>query len=131
MVPQIGSKKDQSITSSGVSAQSSTSNFSMSVVMKYGVISALQLIAAAVYEISFVIRIFAGWYHTKNAAGNSYLDICSIIQMMDCLILMICIYLGFARKQTVCLCIIRIKYSCNLLHCDLFATSVPSVLGDL
>ena len=31
-----------------------------------------------------------------------YGDIQNVIQMIDCLLLIICIYFGFARKETVC-----------------------------
>jgi len=101
----VSSNGIRSIMTSGQSAVSSPSTasrsaWSMSVVMKYGVISTLQMIASTVYGLSWMIRIFKGWYHVKGSRGDSYLDICSVIQMLDCLILMICIYLGFARKQT-------------------------------
>jgi len=82
----------------GASTVSTTS--SMSVVLKYGIISSLQTITATSYGISLIVRFLLGWFHTHGHEGNSYLDICSLIQMMDMLITMICIYLGFAKKQT-------------------------------
>ena len=73
----------------------------MSVVKKYRIISALQLIAAVSYELSFLGRIYVGAEHALEGIWSSYLDICSVVQMLDCLLLMICIYRGFARKETV------------------------------
>ena len=70
-----------------------------SVVQKYGIISALQLMAAVSFQMSFI----SGLYIAQNVKSTDYLhayyDICDVIQMMDCLLLMICIYFGFARKE--------------------------------
>ena len=79
-----------------------SANVDMSVVKKYRIISTLQLIAAITYEISFLLRIYGGALHAFGGLWSSYLDVCSVVQMLDCLLLMICIYRGFARKETVC-----------------------------
>ena len=82
------------------SASATGSASGMSVVLKYGIISALQTITAMLYGISLIVRFVFGWFHTTNEEGDSYLDICSLIQMMDMLTTMLAIYLGFAKKQT-------------------------------
>ena len=91
------SARDNS-ASGPISTVSTTS--SMSVVLKYGIISSLQTITATLYGISLIVRFSFHWFHSTDSEGDSYLDICSLIQMMDMLITMICIYLGFAKKQT-------------------------------
>ena len=75
----------------------------MSVVMKFGIISGVQFIAALCYGMSFLGRIYLQSNPTDPSVWSSYLDICRILQMLDCYLLMICIYIGFARQQhTVC-----------------------------
>lgn len=74
------------------------------VIKKYGFLSTLQLIAAISYQSSVL-----GWLWLEATAASTIVFrefnyICSIIQMLDCLLLVICIYFGFARKQTVCIC---------------------------
>ena len=74
----------------------------ISIVNTYGFISVLQLVAAVSFELSCVGQIY---FVAINAPFNvlaEFNDICNVIQMLDCLLLMICIYIGFARKQTVC-----------------------------
>lgn len=45
-------------------------------------------------------RFVMGWYHAFDENGISYLDMCLVIQLMDMLITMICIYVGFVKKDT-------------------------------
>eukprot|EP01084_Bolivina_argentea_P104403 186941_1 len=73
---------------------------SMSIVLKYGIISSFQTITATLYGVSLIVRFIFGWFHSTNSESNSYLDVCSLIQILDMLMTMICIYLGFAKKQT-------------------------------
>ena len=77
------------------------SNIDLSVVKRYGIVSVLQLLAAVTFELSFLGRIYGGALHALQGVWSSYLDICSVVQMIDCLLLIICIHRGFARKDTV------------------------------
>ena len=74
-----------------------SADVSKPVVMKYGIISVLQLISTVLYQSWFLI--FLG--ETLNF-WTSFEHIMSLVEMLDCLLLMICIYVGFAVKTTVC-----------------------------
>ena len=87
-----------------------------SIVMKYCIISAVQLSVSTVWRITFVIRIFTKWFLTDNVAGHSFWHICSFIQMVDCFILILCIYFGFGRRQTVCIWIHSLNPLTESLH---------------
>ena len=78
----------------------------MSVVMTYGTMSALQLFAALSYEMSLLGRVYLASINAPRSVWDPYLNICSVISMLDCLLVMICIYFGFARKRTVCFLIL-------------------------
>ena len=77
----------------------------MSVVIKYGIISTLQLIAGVVFQVLFMVNIYWNHIDVSRSGWIQYNYICNIIQMLDCMLLMICIYLGHARKRTVCISI--------------------------
>ena len=74
----------------------------MSVVKQYCIISVLQLISALSYQIVFV-----GWFsiehtHMSVTVWFGYVEFYRVIQMLDCLLIMVCIHLGFVRQLTVC-----------------------------
>ena len=55
------------------------------------------------YEVSFLVRIYPEVINSPTGGvWIEYLDSCGVIQMFDCLLLIICIHRGFARKETVC-----------------------------
>ena len=73
----------------------------ISVVRNYAVLSALQLIVAASAQITNLV-----WFYLyATAAARStlalYGDAYRVLVMLDCLLLIICIYSGFARQETV------------------------------
>ena len=76
----------------------------MSVIKKYGILSTLQLVAAVSFQVSTV-----GAPYGFNPIEFWY--IAGMIQMLDCLLLVICIYFGFARKPTVCT-LRRLTWNC-------------------
>ena len=74
-----------------------------SIVIKYGIVSALQCTAAVFYEMAVLGRVYVIMMHASIDVWKGYVDIINIIQMLDCLMLLICLYVGFARKRTVCI----------------------------
>lgn len=77
----------------------------LSVARRYGAISALQLVVALVFQMSF----FGGYYLKMTvveweSVWIKYHYIMNVVQISDCMLLMICIYVGFARniKYSVC-----------------------------
>ena len=76
-------------------------NVDLSVAKKYGIIAFLQLISSVTYQLSLFGAIYLAMIDSPHNVRNSYFYIRSVILMVDCLLLMICIYIGFARKQTV------------------------------
>lgn len=73
----------------------------MSVVKKYGFVSTLQLIAALSFQFSYLVADYLFTFNIPKSTTSAYGYVLRVIQMVDCLLLMICIHLGFARKQTV------------------------------
>lgn len=71
----------------------------MSVLCQYGIISALQLVSAISFQMSVLVGMYLGNIHAAIDVLSMYRDICGVIQMIDCLLLMVCIYLGFARRE--------------------------------
>ena len=69
---------------------------------KYAIISFLQLIAAVSFELIFLSRFYLEEIGALPNAWNNYVHIRNVVEMSDCLLLIICIYFGFTRKQTVC-----------------------------
>ena len=78
-----------------------SNNADVSVLQKYGILSSLQLFAALSFQISFVGESFVYMIVSTMVEVQEYNHIINIIQMIDCLLLMFCIYFGFARKYTV------------------------------
>ena len=79
---------------------------SENVAKRYCIISALQLIAAVSYQLTLMGGMYLYARHVSGIVVKEYKDIIHVIQMLDCLLLIICIYAGFARKRVVCLQII-------------------------
>ena len=83
----------------------------LSILKKYCIISALQLIFSVSYCILFALRVYLKLFDNISAHRWSLVVmICGIVQMLDCVLLMRCIYIGFARKKTVCICVRCIYY---------------------
>ena len=78
----------------------------VSVIKKYGILSALQLVAAISFQISFMGSIYMSAIDAPVRNWAIYNYTIRTIQILDSLLLMICIHFGFARKQTVCIVII-------------------------
>lgn len=72
-------------------------------VIKYGIISFLQVIASVTYQFSIVVGLYLVLRHVPENTWHSYTYCRDLVQMVDCFLLITCIYCGFARKQTVCL----------------------------
>merc|ERR1719242_2190803 len=81
-----------------VNSASNASKFA--VLKKYGAISLSQTLISMIYGVSLIIRFVFGWYHTDNIEGISYLDICTVIQSLDIMITLSCVYVGFVKKET-------------------------------
>lgn len=78
-------------------------NVSMSAAKRYGLISALQFIASAIYQLSIIIGpICFDALGATVITWQEYNYVVIIIRQLDCILLMICIYFGFSRKRTVC-----------------------------
>ena len=73
-----------------------------SILMKYGIISALQFAAAITYQINVLMGCYLREESSLIDGFLIFIDIRNFIQMIDCLLLVICVHSGFARKQTVC-----------------------------
>lgn len=72
-----------------------------SVVTKYGILSALQLFAAISYQTSMLLLTYLEIINCSEKVWIIYNNISYTIQTVDSVLLMICIFFGFARKQTV------------------------------
>ena len=83
--------------------RSSTNTLYILVVMKYGTISFLQLITSVIFDVSILI-----WNTPLFIQSPESRDISLCIEMLDCFFLMICVYLGFAQKRTVCTCLLPV-----------------------
>ena len=68
---------------------------------KYAVLSALQLVAAVSFQIAFLLTCLLSWTEAPLSIVIVYADILNELSMLDCLLLIICIYSGFARQPTV------------------------------
>lgn len=68
---------------------------------KYCVLSVLQMIAAVSFQLSLMASAYLDFIDAPIRLQIAFVDIFHLIQNLDCLLLMICIYFGFARKQTV------------------------------
>ena len=85
-----------------LSADTMFPNMDTLAVRKYALVSVLQLLASVFFELSFLGRLYLWMINSSKDALKVYLEIWHVVQMLDCLLLMICIYIGFARKKTVC-----------------------------
>merc|ERR1712129_365872 len=87
------------------------------VLKKYGLISLSQTAISMIYGISLIVRFCASWYHTDGIEGISYLDLCTVIQSLDIMVTLACVYIGFVKKETD-------KSYCSLCkdHCLFFET---------
>ena len=74
----------------------------MSVVRKYAALSGVQLLVTLSYQIALVVTNLLWWKGASMETIKAYGDIRNVFQMLDCLLLIMCIYLGFARQETVC-----------------------------
>ena len=73
----------------------------MSLVRNYAVLSALQLIVAASAQITNLVWFYLYATVATRCTLALYGDACRVLMMLDCLLLIICIYSGFAREETV------------------------------
>ena len=85
-----------------VSPLSPNADKAKAILKKYEAVSVLQLIAALSYQISTITLIVLIFNDAPIGVRTSFNDICNLIMMIDCALLMICIHIGFARIQTVC-----------------------------
>lgn len=76
----------------------------MSVVRRYAAVSALQLVVAVSAQIVFGIQCYLVFtLGPLSIIVRVFTDIMNVLQILDCLLLVICIYFGFVRQETVCL----------------------------
>ena len=73
----------------------------MSVVRRYAVLSGVQLIVTASFQIVFFVTNLLYLSGASIATVMVYADIRNVLSMLDCLLLIICVYFGFARQATV------------------------------
>ena len=85
-----------------VSSLSPNADKAKAILKKYEAVSVLQLIAALSYQISTITLIVLIFNDAPIGVRTSFNDICNLIMMIDCALLMIFIHIGFARIQTVC-----------------------------
>ena len=78
-------------------------NVYMSVARKYCIISAVQLVAAISFQIALLVWMYLEMMNISQTMRIAYAHIIRLLEMLDCLLLMICIYIGFARRRTVCI----------------------------
>lgn len=99
-----------------------------SVVRRYGIISALQMIVAVTFQLSFVGGILLG-NDRSVVVLRIYYSTCAVIQLIDCLLLMLCIHFGFARKRTVCTdCVYSFRIIRINVHVHRISHAVESVV---
>lgn len=72
-----------------------------SILRKYAGLSALQLTVAVSAQIAFIAANVLWWTGAPLSTQEMYADIRNVLSMVDCLLLIICIYSGFARQPTV------------------------------
>ena len=80
---------------------SSATNIYMRAAKRYCFISLLQLISTLSFQVSFMISMYLSAINASNRVWDEYYCEIRIIQMLDCMLLIFCIYFGFRRK-TVC-----------------------------
>lgn len=72
-----------------------------SIVRKYAMISVLQMMVAASAGFSFLLWYYCYMTDAPPIISGQYAQIRNVLQLLDCLLLMVCIYAGFARRKTV------------------------------
>ena len=72
------------------------------IVRKYARLSALQLTSAVSFQIAVAVANVLRWTEVPWSTLRVYSDIRNVLSMLDCLLLISCIYSGFARQETVC-----------------------------
>lgn len=85
-----------------------SSHFDRTTWKMYAVASILQLVAAVLFNMMLLSGKILGMNQVPMTVHVTFDYINRIIQQVDSLLLMICIYFGFARKKTVC-----IIYNCS------------------
>ena len=111
------------------SARSETSvsvNIDRTTLKKYAMLSVLQLFIAVSFDLMLLSQDIS---RVINVSINVNREIDLFIQMVDCLLLINCIYIGFAPKQTVCSFIIYDEYQniydlCKQFFDVLFAKAI-------
>ena len=68
-------------------------------IVKYALLSTFAIMSSLIYEVTYAIRIFTGLYHSDSNASNDYMDISSMLQVMDCVVSMFCVYFGFVERD--------------------------------
>ena len=108
----------------------SSANVYRTVVKKYAILSSLQVIVAVSAQAAVVIATLLYWTDASRSTLRVYADIRNVLQMLDCLLLIICIYSGFARQQTVRKCAQNMIDMISILVVCCFA-SAPIVCTNL
>ena len=75
---------------------------------KYAIVSVLQLFVALLFNVTLLSVNILRVNQVPVNVRQSLVYIDHIIQMCDCLLLMICIYIGFARELTVCVLVVYV-----------------------
>jgi len=75
-------------------------SFPMAAVIKYCFVSILQLSNAVIIDLAGVLWFSNVLSDIKGRGRISYVEIWYIIGLIDCLVLMLSVYIGFVRKET-------------------------------
>ena len=94
-----------------------SNNLDVSVIKKYCILSLLQLIAALSFQLAMGARIYMDIVDVPISTVKKFNCIVAVIQILDCLLIIICIYFGFARKKTSRSCVQICKYWCVWVSC--------------
>ena len=73
----------------------------ISVVIKYAVLSVLQLIVSVSFQLALMEKYCLYFVAASTITVRVYSDVQGVLAMLDCLLLIICIYCGFARQPTL------------------------------
>ena len=73
----------------------------ISVVIKYAVLSVLQLMVSVSFQLALMVKYCLYFVAASTVTVRVYSDVQRVLAMLDCLLLIICIYCGFARQPTV------------------------------
>ena len=75
----------------------------MSLLRKYAMLSVLQVVVSVSYQIAFLVECCFYISAASHVTLGVTSDIRNVLQMLDCLLLILCVYYGLAREETVCL----------------------------